>query len=152
MSCRFQISSSAPETFLVRAGSHSNDAGGFKMKVNKISIHEKWDRSALDYDYALIELMTPLTFSDRIQSISLPNIGDQEIPDETICSVSGWGRSFTSDDLESLIVLKLRGVEQPIVNREKCDKAFQGANNITEQMMCGGFLNVGGKSCMFQFK
>lgn len=73
----------------VRVGSSFYASGGSIIKVKKVIIHEK--NNYLDYDFSLIELAQTLTFTDKIQPISLPD-ADIAVPDSTEALVSGWGK------------------------------------------------------------
>lgn len=97
----------------------------------------------LDYDYSLLELVDSIQFNKAAQPISLPDDQDH-VKDNQTCFVTGWGETKSSEPRESL-----RGTEVPIVNQEKCSKAYVlGFHHITPRMVCAGFLDIGGKdSC-----
>lgn len=97
-------------------------------------MHSKYDSEDQDYDIALLELKTPLKFNDRIQPISIADENDK-IPDGINCLVSGWGDTNQKGLAGNS---KLRGVEVPIVNRNKCDNQYDAFGGITQQMLCAG--------------
>lgn len=77
--------------YSIRAGSTFQRSGGTIVRPKRIIQHEKFNLSTLDFDFALVKLSKPLTFSDKIQPIALIN-QDKIIEDGTNCLVSGWGR------------------------------------------------------------
>lgn len=124
----------------VRAGATHKYHEGVLVEVKRFSAHPKFKPQLLDFDFALLELSTPLKFSDTIRSIPLPDFGDAAIENGTRCLVSGWGE--TQNTNESDVVL--RGAEVPIVGQKKCNRVYEG--KITTRMICAGYDN-GGKDC-----
>lgn len=59
--------------------------------MKKIIRHEKYNSSITDYDFTLLELAEPLTFSKSVQAIKLPS-EDIKIADGIEALVSGWGK------------------------------------------------------------
>lgn len=97
-------------------------------------MHRKYDGDTQDYDIALLELKTPLEFTDRIQPIPLVSTSDK-IPVGIKCLTSGWG------DTNQRVLAgknKLRAVEVPIVNTNTCDRQYEEYGGITSQMLCAG--------------
>lgn len=76
--------------FTVRVGSTSDQSGGLIVEVRRFFQHGSYRPRTLDFDFSLIQLSTPLNFTNQTQSISLPNTNYQ-ISDGTMCTVSGWG-------------------------------------------------------------
>lgn len=75
-----------------------------------------------------------LKFSDSIKQIALAE-QDEQVEDDTLCFVTGWGRTLTSDSRE-----KLRGAFVPLINQEKCIKNYINfIYTVTDQMICAGF-------------
>lgn len=61
-----------------------------------------------------------------------------------MCTVSGWG-----DKRRFLFFQRtaLRAVEVPIVNRNKCFRAYIEIGGITKQMVCAGYDQGGRDAC-----
>lgn len=132
-----QVSSSLQ----VRVGATHKYKDGQLFEVNSFTMHKEFN--SIDYDFGLVELKIRLQFSQKVQSISLPNVDDAPIAADTLCLVSGWGNTKNSS-ASSLI---LRGVEVPIVDQHACNRAYSG--RITDRMICAGFKH-GGKDCKFK--
>lgn len=103
------------------------------IDLKEIIIHENWNRSALDYDYALLELAEPLKFTDKVKPIALPSEEDI-LPDGTLCEVSGWGHTHNTDMYDDM----LRRVSVPIMNQQACYDNYETVNKVTSRMICTG--------------
>ena len=84
--CRGLIS----QNFSVRVGSSYYASGGCTIEINEAFEHKDFGSIFADYDFALLELVESLTFSNKIQPIALPD-ADTVVPDGTVALVSGWG-------------------------------------------------------------
>ncbi|XP_063819886.1 trypsin-like [Pseudophryne corroboree] len=109
------------------------------IKVATIIRHPRYSTYLLDNDIMLLKLSEPAMLSGRIQAIRLPT--DCEAAG-TSCLISGWGNTLSSGvnypDL-------LQCVDAPIVSDENCRYSYPG--QITENMICVGFLEGGKDSC-----
>lgn len=74
----------------VRVGSTTHRSGGKIIALKRIVRHPKHNASIADFDFSLLELAEPLTFSDQIQPVPLPK-ANAKIRDGTNVLVSGWG-------------------------------------------------------------
>ncbi|XP_049301255.1 trypsin 3A1-like [Anopheles funestus] len=130
----------------VHVGStHVND-GGRSIKVRRILQHPK-QNSWSDYDFSLLHLDRPLSFSESVQPIRLrrpsESEGDGELSDGTLCKVSGWGNTHNPD--ESALVLRAASV--PLTNHRQCSEVYEGIGSVTESMVCAGYDEGGKDSC-----
>lgn len=126
-----------------------HNSGGTLVYVERHIKDFYFDIKSVDFDYALLKLESPLKFDDTIQPIALPEMGE-DVPENTSCFVSGWGkiRSKVADT-------RLFGVELQISNQMECNKAYAFRGGITPRMICAATPN-GGKarkliSCIFLF-
>ena len=58
-------------------------------------------KAALDYDFAIIKLATPVTFSDRVRPVCLPSLLTNY--DNKLATVSGWGRTSTGGPVSDIL-------------------------------------------------
>jgi len=130
-----------PEKLKIRAGSSSNAKGGEIIGVKQVIRHEKFDRAAIDYDYAVLQLNESISFDETKQPIKLHGYGDV-FPDGTIAYTSGWGNTQDNSDQS-----KLRRAEIPIVNQKVCEDAYKSVKSITARMICAGQKKGGRDSC-----
>lgn len=132
------------KTMKIVIGLHDqNDKTGTEtFTAKRIIAHPQFNRSTLDYDYALIEL----SGDSKFRPIDLNKV-ELDIPkndDQFMVWTAGWGT--TSEGSYTLPKI-LQKVEVPLVTSEDCNSAEAYAGDITERMICAG-LKAGGKdSC-----
>lgn len=85
----------------VRVGSSSNAKGGQIIGIQQVHRHEKFDRQAIDYDYAVLQLNESLEFDATKQAIKLHDVGEI-FSDGTIARTTGWGNTQDSSDQSKL--------------------------------------------------
>lgn len=61
--------------------------------VSRIFIHPEYVETGYINDIALLQLATPVQFSDYIRPVCLP-ASHQLPPDGSLCTVVGWGQLF----------------------------------------------------------
>ena len=113
------------------------------FKSIKVVAHPLYNRSTLDYDYALIQLNA----DSKFRSIDL-NRAEISIPEVDTAPVnvwtSGWGT--TSEGSYTLPNL-LNKVEVPLVTTKACNAATAYNGEITDRMICAGLVAGGKDSC-----
>ncbi|XP_031638810.1 polyserase-2-like [Contarinia nasturtii] len=130
------------KNILVRIGSSLYSKGGEIHKVKRIVQHENYNSKTIDYDFSLLELQESIEFNEYAKTVALPNQEEEKLADNTMTLVTGWGDTHSSESR-----LKLRGAEVPIVNQEKCMKAYQRFGGVTPRMICAGFDKGGKDAC-----
>lgn len=128
----------------VRTGSSLHNANGSLVGIRNIIIHPNYNSETEDYDIALIHLNTSLDFDATQRPIALP-AQHEPIADGTNCSVTGWGITKNSNESNE----QLREIIVPIVNQAECSWANRDVLDVTEQMICAGFI-TGGKDSMYR--
>ncbi|XP_069057969.1 trypsin-like [Pleurodeles waltl] len=126
----------------VRLGEHNIKViEGNEMFINsaKVIRHPKYNSRLLDNDIMLIKLSSPATFSSRIQAVDLPT---SCAPAGTECLISGWGNTLSSGSKYPDL---LQCLNAPILTDKECENAYPF--QITENMICAGFLEGGKDSC-----
>jgi trypsin len=126
----------------VRVGSSYHNKGGTVIKVKSITQHPKFDMYTIDWDYSLLELSEDIEFDATKKAIELPQ-QDRTFDDGTMLVTIGWG--MTQNVLESRD--KVRNVSMPIVNQDKCAKAYSMISDVTPRMICAGYPNGGKDAC-----
>ncbi|KAM7086817.1 prothrombin [Molossus nigricans] len=137
---------------LVRIGKHSRtryERGIEKISMlEKIYIHPRYNwRDTLDRDIALLKLKKPITFSNYIHPVCLP---DKETAARLLQSgykgrVTGWGNlkeTWTASATEVQPKV-LQVVNVPIVERPVCKASTR--IRITDNMFCAGYKPEEGK-------
>lgn len=126
--------------FSIRAGSSFITKGGKRVKVCEIIAKGDYNIETLDNDVAILKLCSPLVFSDKILPVALPEAGE-EVAAGAKAFVTGWGYEAENSFLPST----LKQVELPIVSTNDCKKAYSNFGNITNNMICAGLMQTGGK-------
>ncbi|KFQ84568.1 Transmembrane protease serine 2, partial [Phoenicopterus ruber ruber] len=111
-------------------------------RVHQIISHPDYDTDSKDNDVALMKLETPLSFTDAVQPVCLPNPGMMFQPEQQ-CWISGWGSEYpgakTSNNLNYATV--------PLIERSRCNFFDIYDGLILPSMICAGYLRGGVDSC-----
>ncbi|XP_039237568.1 trypsin-like [Pipra filicauda] len=105
----------------------------------KVIRHSGYSAYTLNNDIMLIKLATPAQLSNAIQTVSLPT---SCVATGTTCLISGWGNTLSSG---SNYPDELQCLNAPVLSATDCQNAYPG--EITDNMMCVGFLEGGKDSC-----
>ncbi|XP_065091659.1 serine protease hepsin-like [Ochlerotatus camptorhynchus] len=93
-------------------------------------------------DIALMELTFPVTISaDRLVPVCLPQPNDN-VYDGKMAIVTGWGKTSLGGLSDVLQELKV-----PILTNAKCRRTSYWAFQITNKMLCAGYVEGGRDSC-----
>ncbi|XP_067275825.1 ST14 transmembrane serine protease matriptase a [Pseudorasbora parva] len=111
-----------------------------KSLLKQIIPHPYYNPYTYDNDIALMELESPVTFSDTIRPICLPTATDVFPPGDVV-TITGWGA--TREGGGGATVLQKAQVR--IINVTVCDQLMQG--QITSRMVCAGVLTGGVDAC-----
>ncbi|XP_052864100.1 LOW QUALITY PROTEIN: trypsin-1-like [Anopheles cruzii] len=126
----------------IRVGSTHVNEGGQLFPIDRI-VHHPRQISWSDYDFALLLLDQPLNFSDTVDSLARTTAVDEQLPDGTLCKVSGWGSTHNPD--ESALILRAATV--PLANHRKCSEVYKDIGPVTDSMICAGYTEGGKDSC-----
>uniref|UniRef100_A0A6M2DXR5 trypsin n=1 Tax=Xenopsylla cheopis TaxID=163159 RepID=A0A6M2DXR5_XENCH len=118
-----------PTNYNVRVGSTIKEQGGIVHKVKQQYKHN-FNESTADYDYALIELETPVEINDKVNIIKLAD-ENSELKPGTKLVVTGWGLTEPGPPTDILQELTVSYVTQ-----EECEKVYPGL--LTDRMFCAG--------------
>jgi trypsin len=123
-----------PKDYTVRVGSSYSDKEGTVMKVSKITVHPEIYNPNANYDFALLQLETPIKeFDSKVKSIALPS-ADQKSVVGYPASLSGWDRSKT----DPLKTERLQKAEVSLMDLDDCRAKYGRMGRLTENLLCGG--------------
>ncbi|NXG30216.1 ST14 protein, partial [Dromaius novaehollandiae] len=108
--------------------------------IKRIIIHPQYDQYISDYDIALLEMATPVFFSELVQPICLPSTSRVFVYG-AVCYVTGWGAIKENSHLAKT----LQEARVKIINQSVCNKLYDDL--ITSRMLCAGSLNGGIDAC-----
>ncbi|KAJ4940197.1 hypothetical protein JOQ06_026506 [Pogonophryne albipinna] len=116
--------------------------------VSRVVIPSGYSEPHNGKDLALVQLSSPVTWSDYVQPVCLPDSGTL-FPGGLLCFVTGWGNVRDNVPLQGLGTLQ--EVEVPIISQSSCQEMYQ--THPTEQvdilydMICAGYQKGGKDSC-----
>ncbi|NXP16186.1 TRY1 protein, partial [Thinocorus orbignyianus] len=109
--------------------------------INSVKVirHSRYSSLTLNNDIMLIKLSTAAQLNRAVQTVPLPT---SCVAAGTTCLISGWGNTLSNgnnypDDLQCL--------NAPVLSDTECKAAYPG--QITQNMMCVGYLEGGKDSC-----
>ncbi|KAM4904523.1 trypsin-2 [Sylvia borin] len=105
----------------------------------KVIRHSGYSAYTLDNDIMLIKLATPAQLNKAVQTVALPT---SCVAAGTTCLISGWGNTLSSG---SNYPDQLQCLKAPVLSASDCSDAYP--RQITDNMMCVGFLEGGKDSC-----
>uniref|UniRef100_A0A669CHI4 trypsin n=1 Tax=Oreochromis niloticus TaxID=8128 RepID=A0A669CHI4_ORENI len=121
----------------VRLGEHDisvNEGTEQFIDSSRVIRHPEYNSRTIDNDIMLIQLSQPATLNSYVQPVALPS---SCAPAGTMCTVSGWGNTMSSSELQCLNI--------PILSYSDCNNSYPGM--ITDSMFCAGYLEGGKDSC-----
>ncbi|XP_069011774.1 serine protease 33 [Embiotoca jacksoni] len=116
--------------------------------VSRVVIPSGYDQPQNGKDMALVQLSSPVTWSDYVRPVCLPASGTL-FPGGMLCHVTGWGNIRENVPLPG--VGTLQEVQVPIIFQSSCQEMYQ--TDPTEQvdilydMICAGYKEGGKDSC-----
>ncbi|XP_023660683.1 suppressor of tumorigenicity 14 protein homolog isoform X3 [Paramormyrops kingsleyae] len=108
--------------------------------IRRIVLHALYDQFTSDYDIALLELATPVVFSEMVQPVCVP-ASTHTFGSGTSCFVTGWGVLTEDGELATL----LQEAPVKIISHNTCNKLYDDA--VTPRMLCAGNLQGGVDAC-----
>ncbi|XP_065430737.1 serine protease hepsin [Chrysemys picta bellii] len=93
-------------------------------------------------DIALVHLATPLSFTEDVQPVCLPALG-QPLLDGKVCTVTGWGNTQYYGQQSGI----LQEASVPIISTALCNSPEYYGNQIRPRMFCAGYAEGGTDAC-----
>lgn len=137
--------STSPGDYTLYLGRHTQSGPNpneVQSEVSRIIIHPDFNNTLFNNDIALMELKTPVNFTDYIKPVCLAS-NSSEFFNSTPCWATGWGR--LGKDVPLPDSSPLQEVQVPVIGNKQCACNYIGVEeaNITSQMMCAGQENRG---------
>ncbi|XP_067391383.1 serine protease 27-like [Emydura macquarii macquarii] len=139
-----------PSQFSVLLGTHKQlhpNPHAIIAPVGQIVPNPRYGGKVSSGDVALVQLEKPVTFTNRLVPICLPDTGVQFLPG-TKCWVTGWGdvKDGAAEVKAQEILQKL---EVPIIAQETCNTFYRRGKgqDIREDMLCAGYTEGGRDAC-----
>ncbi|NWX33439.1 TMPS9 protease, partial [Notiomystis cincta] len=113
---------------------------GKMERIFRIYKHPFYNVYSLDYDVALLELGTPITFSSTIKPICLPD-SSHIFHEGARCFITGWGSTKEG----GLMSNHLQKAAVNVIGDQACKKFYPV--QISSRMLCAGFPQGTVDSC-----
>uniref|UniRef100_A0A4W5KGB2 Peptidase S1 domain-containing protein n=1 Tax=Hucho hucho TaxID=62062 RepID=A0A4W5KGB2_9TELE len=117
-----------------------NSKNVLKRNLRQVISHPYYNSYTFDNDMALMELDSPVTFSDYIRPICLPS-PQHTFPQGNSVWITGWGATREGGSGASV----LQKAQVRIINGTVCNRLMGG--QITSRMTCAGVLTGGVDAC-----
>lgn len=134
---------SQPGTWEAYLGLHTQGTNGnsvVKRNLKQVISHPNYNQFTFDNDIALMELESPVSYSDYIRPICLPAAQHVFPPGNTVW-ITGWGATREGGFAASV----LQKAQVRIINQTVCDNLMGG--QLTSRMLCAGVLTGGVDAC-----
>ncbi|XP_026732818.1 trypsin, alkaline C-like [Trichoplusia ni] len=139
----------SPFEWRVRLGTSLASSGGSLHDVSQLVIHPQYSSATLRNDVAIVRLASPAQYSNSIQAVSIAG-ANYNLADNSNVQTIGWGALSTGGGSPE----QLQHVTINVINQKVCAEryaelktqpGFQNWPDVTEDMLCAGILDVGGK-------
>ncbi|KAG8434724.1 hypothetical protein GDO86_012901 [Hymenochirus boettgeri] len=111
-----------------------------ERKIKNIRAHTGFNDNTYDNDIAVLELESPVSFTDFIQPICIPDTS-YDFPVGKSLWVTGWG-ALTEGGTGAQILQK---AEIRVINQTECNKLLD--DQLSLRMLCAGFISGGIDAC-----
>ncbi|XP_069577089.1 ST14 transmembrane serine protease matriptase a [Brachyistius frenatus] len=111
-----------------------------KRNLKQVISHPNYNAHNFDNDIALMELDSPVTYSDYIRPICLP-APQHNFPTSHTVWITGWGATREGGFAATV----LQKAQVRIINHSVCNDLMGG--QITSRMLCAGVLSGGVDAC-----
>ncbi|XP_013149278.1 PREDICTED: trypsin, alkaline C-like [Papilio polytes] len=133
----------APSRRRIRAGTAEQHVGGMVVYVEREFNHPSYGLLGMDGDITVVRLQSSLVYSPVIQQATIVAQGSQ-IPDNVPVVYAGWGAMWSNGPSSDILL----DTTVYTVNNEVCTERYKNSPRqdiVTENMICAGLLDVGGK-------
>lgn len=113
-----------------------------KHNVRRIIVHEKYKYPSHDYDIALVELSKPVSYTNVVHKVCLPDASHEFHPGDEMF-VTGFG-ALQNDGYSQN---HLRQVQVDLIPTDICNEPQIYNNAITPRMVCAGYLKGRRDAC-----
>jgi len=97
--------------------------------VSQVFVHPSYNSGTTDYDYAMVQLSTPMDLNGCVGTVCLPEV---DVPAGSTCWITGWGTlragGSQPDTLQEGAV--------NVLSNAQCRNTGYSASQITDAMLC----------------
>nr|XP_030736550.1 transmembrane protease serine 11A isoform X3 [Globicephala melas] len=114
-----------------------------KRNIERIIVHERYHFPAKEYDIAVVQLSSSVTFTDEIRRVCLPEASVSFQPNSTVY-VTGFGALFHGGESQN----DLHEARLKIISDDVCKQPHMYGRHIKFGMFCAGYLEGVYDACM----
>ncbi|TEA31980.1 hypothetical protein DBR06_SOUSAS15210017 [Sousa chinensis] len=114
-----------------------------KRNIERIIVHERYHFPAKEYDIAVVQLSSSVTFTDEIRRVCLPEASVSFQPNSTVY-VTGFGALFHGGESQN----DLHEARLKIISDDVCKQPHMYGRHIKFGMFCAGYLEGIYDACM----
>ncbi|XP_035433879.2 trypsin, alkaline C [Spodoptera frugiperda] len=138
-----------PSQWRVILGSSLSNNGGTTHAVSQLVLHPQYSHAVLENDVAIVRLNNAAVYSINVQPARIAG-ANYNLADGTTVTHIGWGTLWSNGPSSQ----QLMHVDVEIINQKLCAEryaylknqpGFGGWPDVTDNMLCAGILDVGGK-------
>nr|XP_021551679.1 coagulation factor VII [Neomonachus schauinslandi] len=116
--------------------------------ITRVIIPDKYIPRKTNHDIALLHLSRPVTFTDHVVPLCLPEkaFSERTLASVRFSTVSGWGQLLD----RGATAIQLMAIDVPRVMTQDCQEKSrrrEGSPTITENMFCAGYLDGSKDAC-----
>ncbi|XP_075975716.1 trypsin, alkaline A-like [Anticarsia gemmatalis] len=123
----------------LRVGSDNANSGGQVLQVNNIRRHPNYNQRTVDSDIAIMRAPSNINFNNNVRAARIAG-SNYNLGDNQVVWAAGWGHTSQGGRPSE----QLRHVQIWTINQNVCRQRY-GASAITDNMLCSGWLDVGGR-------
>uniref|UniRef100_A0A2A4K5Z2 Peptidase S1 domain-containing protein n=1 Tax=Heliothis virescens TaxID=7102 RepID=A0A2A4K5Z2_HELVI len=126
--------------FRFRAGSSFASSGGVVYNVQEVINHPSYNIATfLDNDFAIMRSASAIIYNNNVSPVSIAG-ANYNLADNQVVWAAGWGFTELNAPSEQLRHVQIYSISQAI-----CRSRY-GSSTITDNMLCAGVLDVGGRN------
>ncbi|XP_044106087.1 coagulation factor VII isoform X1 [Neovison vison] len=119
-----------------------------ERRVARVFIPDKYVPGKTNHDIALLQLNRPVTFTDHVVPLCLPekSFSERTLASVRFSTVSGWGQLLH----RGATAVQLMAIDVPRVMTQDCQeqsRRWEGSPTVTENMFCAGYLDGSKDAC-----
>ncbi|KAM9297033.1 LOW QUALITY PROTEIN: suppressor of tumorigenicity 14 protein [Gastrophryne carolinensis] len=112
-----------------------------KRGIKRLEAHTGFSDYTYDNDIAVLELDSPVAYTDFIQPVCIPD-STHVFPAGKTIYVTGWGALVEGGETGASILQK---AEIRVINQTECNTLLEG--QLTARMLCAGYVSGGIDAC-----
>ena len=130
--------------YRVRVGDHTLTTGDgeIEIEVAEAIVHPQYKSRSNIYDFALLRLASPVTYSDAVQPICLPSACTTDCSPGSPAEIAGWGDTTEGGSLPNILQTATVSIATPSV----CAGQY-GSEYYDYIMICAGVTGGGIDTC-----